>query len=154
MGPGRAITTSLSRYATFRGRAARDEYWWFFAASVGAMLALSGVDALLVAEAATRARIEAVFSLLVFLPLVAAGARRLHDTGRSGWWMALAVGASASAKLVIEGGILNLPLFVPPVQSPAAVAAVGLAAAVPILFVLYLLARPSEPGANRLGAKS
>ena len=62
----------------FRGRAARNEFWWFFLFVMlfGWLVALfssSGVP-------------SAIWQLLTLCPLLAVGARRLHDIGRSGWW--------------------------------------------------------------------
>lgn len=31
--------------------------------------------------------LSAIWSLVVLLPSLAVGVRRLHDTGRSGWWL-------------------------------------------------------------------
>jgi uncharacterized membrane protein YhaH (DUF805 family) len=69
-----AVKTCLAKYADFSGRATRAEYWWFFLA----VLLGSAVTSLI------TLRIYALFSLVTLLPLIAAGARRLHDTNRSG----------------------------------------------------------------------
>lgn len=78
--PG-AVVTCLRAFAVFDGRAGRPEYWWFFLAVV-----LAAGVATLVSEV-----LGSVILLLLALPLVAAGARRLHDAGHSGWWQLLAV---------------------------------------------------------------
>lgn len=74
-----SIATCFKKYATFAGTAGRSEYWWFslFIFLVSAVLQTinSGADA--------------VFGLVTLLPSLAAGCRRLHDTGRSGWWQLL-----------------------------------------------------------------
>jgi uncharacterized membrane protein YhaH (DUF805 family) len=74
-----SIRTCFSKYADFSGRASRSEYWWFFLFLIGVYIVASliGNLAYWVAVAAT------------LLPSLAAGARRLHDTGRSGWWLLL-----------------------------------------------------------------
>ena len=69
------------KYADFNGRAARPEYWWFSLFIILAGLALSYVSHLL----------SLLFNLAIFLPSIAAGARRLHDTNRSGWWQLIAL---------------------------------------------------------------
>lgn len=71
-----SIKTCLTKYADFTGRAVRSEYWWFFLFTLLVSLALS-----LVSNA-----LSAVFSLATLVPSIAAAARRLHDTDRSGWW--------------------------------------------------------------------
>jgi uncharacterized membrane protein YhaH (DUF805 family) len=73
----------LRRYAQFVGRAGRAEFWWFVLASfiISAVLNLLGQasDVLYV--------LGFVYSLAVLVPSIAVGVRRLHDTGRSGWWI-------------------------------------------------------------------
>ena len=76
-----AVRTCLAKYANFKGRATRAEYWWFFLA-------------VLLGSAATSLftlKIYTLFSLATLLPMIAVGARRLHDTNRSGWWQLLAL---------------------------------------------------------------
>ena len=81
-----AISTCLSKYATFKGRATRSEFWWFYLFTV-----LMGWGATIVG--ATLGDIGDVFSnivtLIFLIPVLAAGSRRLHDIGRSGWWQLL-----------------------------------------------------------------
>jgi len=76
---GESISTCFSKYATFDGRATRSEYWWFalFTFLVSVILGM-------ISETASG-----VFSLAVLLPSLAVGARRLHDTDRSGWFLLL-----------------------------------------------------------------
>ena len=76
-----SIRVCFSKYADFNGRAGRPEYWWFALFIVIASLAMSKLSAAL----------GGVFSLAVLLPSIAAAARRLHDTNRSGWWQLIAV---------------------------------------------------------------
>lgn len=85
-----AVQTVLSKYATFSGRARRSEYWWFvlFNAIV-TMLALVADAALGFTDAGGAGPVLIVAVLALFLPGLAVTARRLHDTGRSGWWMLL-----------------------------------------------------------------
>jgi len=145
-----ATRTCLRKYAVFPGRAGRGEYCWFLVVAIAASLLLAGVDRLFWTPQ-TSALFEAIFALAIFLPLIAAGFRRLHDTGRPGWLMMIAVAASATGKLLLEGGLLNFHFFAPPVRSPAGAATVALAAAVPIFGVAALLALPSQPDPNRYG---
>ena len=71
-----AVKVCFSKYADFSGRASRPEYWWFFLF-------------ILLVSAATSLfsnTLSALFSLATLVPSIAAAARRLHDTNRSGWW--------------------------------------------------------------------
>jgi uncharacterized membrane protein YhaH (DUF805 family) len=75
------VKACLAKYADFNGRATRTEYWWFFLAEL-----LGSAVASLIALG-----VYALFSLATLLPIIAVGARRLHDTNRSGWWQLLAL---------------------------------------------------------------
>jgi uncharacterized membrane protein YhaH (DUF805 family) len=86
-----AIRTCLQRkYADFRGRARRSEYRFFilFTAIVGAVAGI--LDAIFGfrsgAEYGGTGPIQGLLQLALLIPTLAVGARRLHDTGRSGWW--------------------------------------------------------------------
>ncbi|SIS91740.1 Uncharacterized membrane protein YhaH, DUF805 family [Roseivivax lentus] len=87
-----AVTTCFSKYATFRGRARRSEFWWFILFVTVANMVLSMIDGLLFGTATDGQPVSilgALFSLAVFLPALAVGVRRLHDIGKSGWWYLL-----------------------------------------------------------------
>jgi uncharacterized membrane protein YhaH (DUF805 family) len=73
----RNMTTAA--YAQFSGRASRSEYWWFYLFTV-----LAGVAADTIGDTVGN-----LASLAFLLPSLALAARRLHDTGRSGWWFLL-----------------------------------------------------------------
>jgi uncharacterized membrane protein YhaH (DUF805 family) len=75
----------LKKYAQFSGRARRAEYWWFFLVNV----IVSGVLGWIEARAGSSGVVGIVYSLAVLVPSLAVSVRRLHDTGRSGWWMLL-----------------------------------------------------------------
>ena len=76
---GESISICFKKYATFEGRASRSEYWWFFLFTV-----LGSAAAGIIGQA-----FSGLFSLAVLLPSLAVGARRLHDTDRSGWFLLL-----------------------------------------------------------------
>lgn len=74
-----SIKICFSKYVDFNGRAGRPEFWWFALFTFLVSLVLSMFSDLL----------SGVFSLAVLLPSLAVGARRLHDTNRTGWWQLL-----------------------------------------------------------------
>ena len=86
-----AVRTCLSKYVDFSGRARRSEYWYFalFNFLVGVVARI--LDAILGTgyDASNGGLINTLASLALLLPSIAVGVRRLHDTGRSGWWMLL-----------------------------------------------------------------
>ena len=70
-----SIKTCFNKYAPFEGTASRSEYWWFFLF----LILASGFCGIF------STTLQAAFNLATFLPSLAVGARRLHDTDRSGW---------------------------------------------------------------------
>ncbi|MEI7870331.1 MAG: DUF805 domain-containing protein [Candidatus Methylumidiphilus sp.] len=70
----------LKQYATFNGRAQRQEYWKFAFVSLIVSLALTLVGSL----AGVKDLLANVYSFAVLIPYIAVGVRRLHDTNRSG----------------------------------------------------------------------
>jgi uncharacterized membrane protein YhaH (DUF805 family) len=72
-----AIKTCLRKYTDFSGRAARPEFWWFFLFQFIVLLVAGMVSNVLYGIAA----------IALLLPGLAVGARRLHDVGKSGWWL-------------------------------------------------------------------
>jgi len=82
MGFAEAISSGLRNYATFSGRAARSEYWWFFL--FGLLCSIGGE--ILDAVTGGAGLINLAVALGLFLPSLAMAVRRLHDVDRSGWW--------------------------------------------------------------------
>jgi len=82
----------LKKYADFSGRAPRAEYWWFYLLTVVAYLVGTILDSLLGTDEALGSSgiITLLLVLGLLIPSLAAGARRLHDTDRSGWWLLIA----------------------------------------------------------------
>lgn len=81
--------TVLSKYAVFSGRARRREYWFFFLIHILIVFALVALD-LMLGTASVEAGIgllSGLYSLAVLIPTIAVAVRRLHDSGRSGWWL-------------------------------------------------------------------
>jgi len=76
----------LDQYADFRGRASRSEFWWFTILNVLIHLAVSAVAAALFDEVMFVIS-NAVFALVLFIPQLSVSVRRLHDSGKSGWFM-------------------------------------------------------------------
>ena len=80
----------MGRYATFSGRAPRSEFWWFYLFTVlmawGAAIAGHFMFPL---EPGMGDVLVLLVNLVFLIPILAAGCRRLHDTGRSGWWQLL-----------------------------------------------------------------
>ena len=147
-----SIRTCFKKYIDFSGRAQRSELWWFFLfcvvsqAILGIVPIIGGIYSL-------------VLMLVLMMPSLAVAARRLHDTGRSAWWLLLFL---ASIPAMVVAGVA---LFVALLESlsspfsdeavPSAILlivivsfAIAVGCAVPPL-VFYAL--PGTVGPNRYG---
>ena len=95
MGFGQAVSTCFQKYVTFSGRARRSEFWWWqlFVILLGAIANIGdsvfGLHYTNSSSAAQVGWLGTVVALALVLPSIAVLFRRLHDTGRSGWWWLL-----------------------------------------------------------------
>ena len=109
MGFTEAIKTCLSKYFVFSGRGARSEYWWFALFVVLVSVILAVIDASLFGmDPETGESIQfltPIFQLAVVVPMLAAGWRRLHDTGRPGWYLLLPAALSIATMFMLFSGI-------------------------------------------------
>jgi uncharacterized membrane protein YhaH (DUF805 family) len=72
----------LKNYAGFNGRAGRSEFWMFFLINLVIVVVLEIIGALIKTQI-----IYYLYALAVLIPYLAVSFRRLHDTGRSAWWL-------------------------------------------------------------------
>lgn len=79
-----AVRRCFALYATFSGRARRSEFWFFWLFNLLAHGVAGILDAALFG---TATPLNAIVSLLLLVPNLAVSVRRLHDVGRSGWWL-------------------------------------------------------------------
>ena len=146
-----AIKSCFSKYATFSGRARRSEHWYFFlfitliqivmgcwlmssmfgplleAASTGSQPTTEEMVKLMLTNVSKPMLIcYLLFTLGTLLPIIAVQVRRMHDTGRSGWWCMTYWG----------GQLLSI---------------VPLASLVGAVWYIYLACQDSQPGANQYG---
>ena len=83
-----AVRTCLSKYVDFSGRARRSEYWYFVLFNLVVNIVTTILDNVLGTDfEGSGGILSTVASLALFLPGLAVGIRRLHDTSRSGWWI-------------------------------------------------------------------
>ena len=85
--------TALKKYATFSGRAQRAEYWYFVLFYILLFFGLSIIDNVTGSFDAETGMglLGGILSLALLIPSIAVSVRRLHDTGRSGWWLLIAL---------------------------------------------------------------
>lgn len=90
-----AVRKVLSKYAIFSGRASRSEFWWWVLFTLIVIAATRLIDGAIVGpmlgfdsfQSEAGQPLSLLVSLALLLPSIAVAARRLHDIGRSGWWL-------------------------------------------------------------------
>lgn len=151
-----AIKTCFSKYADFSGRARRSEFWYWYLFSVIVSFVAGWIPF-----------VGGLMNLALVIPQLSVGARRLHDTGRSGWWLllsivpglvmvALAIALFGSAIFsIIASGEYN-----PDMVADNMMSNMGLLVAVIVAWLVTLVcgiilivwwAKDSVPGANQYG---
>lgn len=122
------VITVYRRYVQFEGRSGRREYWIYFLFYVVACAVLAIIDNMIFGASRSITSgagwsmsggfqpLTSIFAVVSLVPGIAVTVRRLHDTGKSGWW-----------------------------------ALVGLIPLIGWIWVLFLCAAKSEPGANAYG---
>jgi uncharacterized membrane protein YhaH (DUF805 family) len=82
----------LRKYAQFDGRARRKEYWMFGLINVVISFGLGLVGGMMGMGGEMGMNVLAlIYTLAILVPSLAVGVRRLHDTGRSGMWLFIAL---------------------------------------------------------------
>jgi uncharacterized membrane protein YhaH (DUF805 family) len=94
MGFGEAVKSFWSHYSKFKGRSRRSEYWWIQLFLVLTNLAVAAIDLVLMNGDVDRfiangggGIVGLIWILVTIVPALAVLVRRLHDTGKSGWWV-------------------------------------------------------------------
>ncbi|MBQ8941110.1 MAG: DUF805 domain-containing protein [Firmicutes bacterium] len=95
-------------YFNFNGRDTRKQYWMFVLANVIISFVLSFVAGLISSDLARV--ISSIYSLAILCPSLGAAARRLHDTGKSGWLQLIAF-------IPLVGAIVLIVFLAQPGQS-------------------------------------
>jgi len=81
-----AVKACLNQYAGFSGRARRSEFWFFYLAYLLAVIVASIVGAVI-----KFPYLGILVVLALIVPMLAVEIRRLHDTGRSGWFILISL---------------------------------------------------------------
>jgi uncharacterized membrane protein YhaH (DUF805 family) len=84
----------ILNYANFSGRATREDFWVFQAILLGISLIFGIVETLFQNQTqivSLLSNLSGLFNLFVLIPSISIGARRLHDTGKTGWWQLLMI---------------------------------------------------------------
>jgi uncharacterized membrane protein YhaH (DUF805 family) len=96
---GEAISEGFKNMVTFSGRASRSAFWWFFLGAI-----IIDVAGAVVGRAAGAVAIQYVVSVIIALVSLSLSVRRLHDTGKSGYWWFIGL-------IPIIGGIVLLVFY-------------------------------------------
>jgi uncharacterized membrane protein YhaH (DUF805 family) len=101
---GQSISTVYRNYATFSGRASRPEFWWWYLFYIIIAIVVYLIDQalpivtipeqsydiggqLVMLPAIKYGILSPLWFLANLIPFLAVGCRRLHDSGRTGWWL-------------------------------------------------------------------
>jgi len=128
-------TVAFKKYATFEGKASRSELWWFLLFTQLFQLILQYMYAGL-SITAPLSLAFIISSLIFFIPTLTVSVRRLHDIGKSGWWIILPWVLSAATLLIVlilSWLDVSQSLFEIPI----------LAWVLSSLYVVYLFIKPS-----------
>lgn len=79
----------LKQYADFNGRARRKEYWMFTLFSLIIIYGTSLIAILI--EMPALSIVGSIYSIAVLIPTIAVGVRRMHDAGKSGWYLLIPI---------------------------------------------------------------
>ena len=116
-----AVRSVLSNYVNFSGRASRPEFWWWILAVFLVSAVTQLLDAIVIApmlgftpgEENAGQPLSVIVSLLLLVPAVAVAARRLHDMGKSAWWLLIGF-------VPIVGALILLWFYTRPSDGPNA----------------------------------
>ena len=82
-----AVKSVLSQYFVFNGRARRSEFWFWVLATILVRILVAALEFILGLSYDGSGVLSGILNLLIFFPGLAVTFRRLHDIGRSGWWI-------------------------------------------------------------------
>ena len=114
MGFSQAVKSFWSRYTNFKGRSRRSEYWYIQLFLIVTNLAAAAIDLALMNGDVDRfiangggGIVGLVWILATIVPALAVLVRRLHDTGKSGWWALIGLVPFAGAVVLLVFSVLD-----------------------------------------------
>ena len=82
----------LNNYVNFDGRASRSEYWWWVLATIPMSFPFIILDVIVFGWGIEDPTwFQNLFTVAILLPGLGVAIRRLHDSGRSGWWLLISI---------------------------------------------------------------
>jgi uncharacterized membrane protein YhaH (DUF805 family) len=150
---GDAIGETLFNYMNFRDRAARAEFWWWqlFASIVIIVAIILDILIFFVFGHGYIMPFLTVTWLALIFPSLSVTVRRLHDSGRSGWWLLLSVAFYILTVIAVFATGANDPSTRLSGAAAILVTVPAILAALAGLVILVFMFFPSNPGNNRYG---
>ncbi|SDW91210.1 DUF805 domain-containing protein [Roseicitreum antarcticum] len=160
-----AVKSGFANAFKFDGRARRPEYWWFFLFVFAGAFVVGLIDAALFGTGGGMRRpvLVTVFQLIIFVPFLTVGWRRLHDTGRPGWYLLVPAGLTIITSILVGSAtqaMMGLGMGMGQMNG-AASGAMAMGAGVVILLslvqviagivIIWWMSRPSQHGTNAYG---
>jgi uncharacterized membrane protein YhaH (DUF805 family) len=148
-----SVKSVFNNYSNFNGRARRSEYWWFVLFTMIVNIFLNFLPSI----------IGNIFSVAIFIPSLAVLIRRLHDTGKSGWYsliiyLPLFLFIGFFVYVFSKVGLENLknpdPEIIKNAVGPNALIFLvlfGIVFLIAAIYMLVLLCTDSQPGENEYG---
>ncbi|WP_240646542.1 DUF805 domain-containing protein [Chitinophaga rhizosphaerae] len=84
------VTAALQKFADFKGRATRPEFWYFFLFNLIVTWGVYFILAMVMGEIAAS-MVQMIVSLALLIPYLAVAVRRMHDLGKSGWFILIPI---------------------------------------------------------------
>lgn len=121
------------KYATFRGRSARQEYVVFTIANfiLSAILGLIPV-------------VGGIFGIIIIIPGIAVAVRRLHDLNKSGWWLLAPYG-------IMLIGLIGIAATVEEGRAAVWVWVIALGGLAALVMSIWMIFTRGTIGSNRFG---
>lgn len=83
---------AFKKYNLFSGRAHREEYWHFIFVNIIIILGLGMIEGMLgIAPSTDVSILVSIYQLIIFIPSVSIGVRRMHDVNKSGWFLLIPI---------------------------------------------------------------
>ncbi len=99
VGFGEAVQLFFKNYTNFKARSTRSEYWWWCLAAIIAGVVLNIIGAIVGSTVGNV--LSGIWGLATLIPGIAIVIRRLHDIGKSGWWILIGLIPLAGAIILI-----------------------------------------------------
>ncbi len=136
----------IEKYAEFKGRASRPEFWWYTLAVLVVSVVVAIVERIVGLDDIAGGPLSLILMLGLLVPGLAVTVRRLHDTNRSGWWVLVAI-----LPYAVVGYMSTMAALDGSTAALGTAGIVGIVALAGAIALLVLMVLPGTPGDNRHG---